>query len=214
MAKQSCRKQEVAERERRGVGAVVSMVASARAHIPLAPSRSQPRSHTADLNRNYPDPWLHKNHDIRKPLGTEEPETLAMMNLTLSRRYVCGGIRTCVGCVWAEEPETLSWRYVAKVHQLALPFFRLPSLPPDPHPQTHTHIHTHHPLKIRRLCCVARGRTRRQLPLRRLPGRLPLAQGGAAHLARPRHLPAPGHALRTAAQDHVKVTGAFFCVYE
>ena len=43
-------------------------------------------SHHLDLNRDFPDPIKNKGHDLRLPLGSEQPETLAMMNLTLSRR--------------------------------------------------------------------------------------------------------------------------------
>ena len=43
-------------------------------------------SHHLDLNRNFPDPIQSPGHDLRVPLGSEQPETLAMMNLTLSRR--------------------------------------------------------------------------------------------------------------------------------
>lgn len=43
-----------------------------------------------DLNRDWPDPHLlRRTHkDLRTPLGTEQPETLALMNLTLALQPV------------------------------------------------------------------------------------------------------------------------------
>ncbi|KAJ9509523.1 hypothetical protein QJQ45_001970 [Haematococcus lacustris] len=42
-----------------------------------------------DLNRDFPDPQKHVGkHDLRLPTGHEQPETLAMMNFTLSRNFV------------------------------------------------------------------------------------------------------------------------------
>jgi hypothetical protein len=40
-----------------------------------------------DLNRNFPDPWLNRDWDLRTPLPTSQPEVRAMMNFTLSRQF-------------------------------------------------------------------------------------------------------------------------------
>ncbi len=50
------------------------------------------RSNNVDLNRNFPDPIRDAGADVdlRQPQGREQPETLAIMNYTLSNRCVWG----------------------------------------------------------------------------------------------------------------------------
>ncbi len=46
-------------------------------------------SNSVDLNRNYPDPLL-LGKDNLGPQGTEEPETLAIMQWTSGTHFVAG----------------------------------------------------------------------------------------------------------------------------
>ena len=66
-----------------------------------------------DLNRNFPDPILHKSRgDLRRPVGKEEVETLAIMNFSLSYRYATAYQHHVLG---------LSYRYATACrHHVAL----------------------------------------------------------------------------------------------
>mmetsp|Transcript_26432 Transcript_26432/g.57658 ORF Transcript_26432/g.57658 Transcript_26432/m.57658 type:complete len:493 (+) Transcript_26432:213-1691(+) len=56
-----------------------------------------------DLNRDFPDPWLHKGRNLSVPLGKEQKETLAMMNLTKAFRFV-GSLSFHEGALVANYP--------------------------------------------------------------------------------------------------------------